>query len=870
VQIIALGVPGHTFAGWVSTDDGGYSGSNDPADVIMIGPISEFANFNSPPPVSVTVTSDPAGDGYVMVDNTTLSTPVTMVWGEGEVHSVSASSSNNGYAFVRWSDGGAQSHTITVPSANSTYTAYFGVSVQITVTSNQTGAGYVAVDGAPIATPQTFTWLSNSLHNLTAAGTVTGGTGTRYVYQSWSDSGAQSHTVTVPSSATTYTASYQTQYYLTVQAGVGGTVSPSSAWEDAGASVQIQAYPDGEHAFSSWSGSGEGSYGGTVNPRYITMSGPVTESATFGQTVQVAVTSSPTGSGYVAADGTNIATPQTLTWVVGSNHTVTAYSPISCGTGCQYTFVSWSDSGAQSHNITVSTLTTITATFQEQYYLTMSAGGGGSVDPPSGWYDAGANVQISAAPGGGYTFSGWTGSGTGSYTGTATPTTITVNLPVGEAAAFTQTQTGSTAGIAAATGVGATTFHVPSGTLSGLTAISEASLPTSGKPDLQFPYGFFRFNITGLTPGATVTVTITLPTTLQPGAQYWKYESGAGWVDMTSHMGGNNGGSTITLTLTDGGAGDQDGVANGVIADDGGPGIPPPATPTGNNGNGTVIVTGAPPTITSIQIDPGDGSNASAINVDTYYLVKVAISDPSQLTSLQRLELRLYQNGTTWPGNMDPERRQGFAWEYNGTWYQVGGSGWTSPDGVYFNATGSSHTNLSNTQGTFTFKVKAPKVSHYTAANGWYVQAWVEDKSSNQNMRTNLFAVNLYVHLTVPTTITWSATAGSSDVEASGMPFAIAYQSNAVVKLQLNATDPASQYGDTFAATNLRISDTTNPNGPHSQALSASLTDWKTGLEVTDTGGMDAYWFVSVPSGQPTGTYTFTYTMSIAFQDYAT
>jgi hypothetical protein len=234
------------------------------------------------------------------------------------------------------------------------------------------------------------------------------------------------------------------------------------------------------------------------------------------------------------------------------------------------------------------------------------------------------------------------------------------------------------------------------------------------------------------------------------------------------------------------------------------------------------------------------------------------------------LELRLYQNGTAWPGNLDLERRQGFAWEYNGTWYQVGGSGWTSPDGVYFNATGSSHPSLSGAQGTFTFKVKVPKVSHYTAAGGWYVQAWVEDKGSNQNTRTNLFAVNLYVHLTVPTTIVWSASAGASDVEASGMPFAIAYQSNAVVKLQLNATDPISQYSDSFGSSNLRISGTSDPNGPNSQTLSNAIADWKTGLVVTDSGSMNAYWFTSVPNGQPTGTYTFTYNMNIAFDHYAT
>ena len=1022
VSITALGVPGHTFASWSSSDPGGYTGQTDPSSVTMLGPVSETGFFNSPDPISITVTSTPTGAGYVVVDGSPITAPTTFTWGIGEVHNISANSQVNGNVLVRWSDGGAQSHNITLSSSTTTYTAYFGSNVQITVTSNPAGSGYLTVDGSAVTAPQTYTWLSSSLHNVTATGTVSGETGTRYSFTGWSDSGAMSHIITVPGSTTTYTANYQTQYHLTMNTGTGGSVSPGSSWEDAGAQVQIQATPDSGYDLNSWSGSGSGSYSGTANPHTITMSGPITESATFDQTVQVTIASSPTGSGYVSVDGTNITTSHAFTWVVASNHTVTASqtascgagcqyaftgwsdssarshtvtapseattitatfqqqyyltmqagsggtatpssgwhnvaetvqvqaspstnyafgswtgsgtgsysgtanpanvtmsgavtesagftsttvqvtvtsnptgsgyvnvdgtgittsqtytwsigsvhavaatSPVACGSGCQYTFTEWSDSGAQSHNITASAATTVTATFAQQYYLTMSAGSGGSVLPSSGWYNGGTNVQISATPNSGYAFSSWTGSGSGSYTGTSNSTTVTVNGQVEEAAAFAQTQTGSTSDISSSTGVGAVTIHVPSGTLTGLSAISESSLPTSGKPDLQFPYGFFRFTITGITPGSTATITITLPTNLPAGAQYWKYQSGVGWVDMTAHMGGNNGGNTITLTITDGGVGDQDGAANGVIVDDGAPGIP------ANSGNGTVIVTGGPTTITSIQIDPGDGSNASAINVDTYYLIKVNVTSSSgTLSNVQRLELRLYQNSTTWPGNLDSERRQAFAWEYNGTWYQIGSTGWTAPDGTYFNATGSSHPDLSGSQGAFTFKVKVPKVSHYTATNGWNAQAWVEDKSSNQNTRTNLFAVNLYVHLTVPTTISWSATAGSSDVEASGMPFAIAYESNAVVKLQLNATNPASQYGDAFASTNLRISDTTSPHGAHSQALSTSLADWKTGLAVTDSGSMDAYWFVSVPNGQPTGTYTFAYNVNITFQEYAT
>ena len=55
-------------------------------------------------------------------------------------------------------------------------------------------------------------------------------------------SGAQSHSYTVPSSAATVTANFQTQYQVTFAASptAGGTTSPSTAtWYNAGASAQL-------------------------------------------------------------------------------------------------------------------------------------------------------------------------------------------------------------------------------------------------------------------------------------------------------------------------------------------------------------------------------------------------------------------------------------------------------------------------------------------------------------------------------------------------------------------------------------------------------------------------------------------------------
>lgn len=111
------------------------------------------------------------------------------------------------------------------------------------------------------------------------------------------------------------------------------------------------------------------------------------------------------------------------------------------------------------------------------------------------------------------------------------------------------------------------------GTIGDLEAVAESALPEEGKPNAEFTHGFFSFNITGLTPGQTVNVTITLPDDVPVGDLWWKVNTTAGnntWYSLP--IGDDDGDNTIIITLTDGGAGDNDGAANGAIRDPGGPG----------------------------------------------------------------------------------------------------------------------------------------------------------------------------------------------------------------------------------------------------------------------------------------------------------
>jgi hypothetical protein len=125
-------------------------------------------------------------------------------------------------------------------------------------------------------------------------------------------------------------------------------------------------------------------------------------------------------------------------------------------------------------------------------------------------------------------------------------------------------------------------FDTGAGTVQNLTAVNLADIPETPPSEANLNYGIFRFNITGVTPGGSATLNLTFPQDLPAGTTYWKYGANATnstphWYTIPSTINGNK----ITITLNDGGIGDDDGAVNGIIHDDGGPSIPQtPVSPT--------------------------------------------------------------------------------------------------------------------------------------------------------------------------------------------------------------------------------------------------------------------------------------------------
>jgi len=451
VQIIATANSGYAFLSWSGSGSGSYSGSNNTATITMNSPITEIANFG----VSLTINANglnPNARGTtVTVNGVSYSysqLPVTVYISPGSTVSYSFNSSVpgiSGQRFVWSSTGGidnAQSGLFTMPATPQTLTGNYQEQYYLSVVSPNN-----------LGNPQGYGWYdAGMIVNFSVMTPVSTGPGQRYVFVSWTGTGPGSYSGTNNPATVkmngpiTEMANWQLQYYLTMQVKPkgAGTVSPSSGWYDAGEQITIWALAKSGYKFMSWSGSGKGSYSGSNNTATITMNSPVNETANFdiGITFSASGLNSNAQGTVLTVNGqsyTYSQLPVTIYASPGSSISFSWISPVSGGTGTQFVWTSTSGlRTSQSGTITVSSPGSVTASYQEQFYLTINANpsSGGSVSPGSGWYNAGTQVQISATANSGYQFASWSGSGSGSYTGTNNPATITMNSPITETANY--------------------------------------------------------------------------------------------------------------------------------------------------------------------------------------------------------------------------------------------------------------------------------------------------------------------------------------------------------------------------------------------------------------------------------------------------
>jgi hypothetical protein len=281
--------------------------------------------------------------------------------------------------------------------------------VSITITSSPvTGSGFIKVDSSAITTPHTYSWTASGTHSLEALSPVASGTGTRYVFTSWSapsfgSSTSQTYTYTVPSSAETVTANYKTQYQVTFQqSGLSGDATGIVL------TVGANTYSYSQLPLTSmWVDDGTAySYTGTVSAgtgkQYVLtgVTGPHSPVHSSG----TVTASYKTQYHMTVTSAYDTPTPTTGWFDAGTGVTASVTSPWSGPTGTQYVCIGWTGTGSvpssgtgTSVSFNINTSSTITWNWKTQYYLTVVS----PYDTPGGtdWYDNGTNAYATLATG---------------------------------------------------------------------------------------------------------------------------------------------------------------------------------------------------------------------------------------------------------------------------------------------------------------------------------------------------------------------------------------------------------------------------------------------------------------------------------------
>ena len=95
-------------------------------------------------------------------------------------------------------------------------------------------------------------------------------------------------------------------------------------------------------------------------------------------------------------------------------------------------------------------------------------------------------------------------------------------------------------------------------------------------PGITFPAGLFEYEVVVAEPGDPAAVTFHLPdgtVSQEVDTGFWVLQNGR-WSDLTARSDADHVTDEVTVTLVDGGAGDEDLRADGIIDDPGGPGVP--------------------------------------------------------------------------------------------------------------------------------------------------------------------------------------------------------------------------------------------------------------------------------------------------------
>ncbi len=290
------------------------------------------------------------------------------------------------YVCTGWSGTGS------VPASGSGTSVTFAITAPSTISWTWKTQYYLTVSSA-YGSPSGQGWYDAGFTaSFSVTTPVSGGAGTQYVFTAWSSSDTGGYTGSSASQSVTMnnpiteTASWKTQYYLTVSS-LHDSPSPSSGWFDSGTGITesvtspVSGGSGVQYVCKGWSGTGSVPVSGTASSVTFTITAP--SSIVWSWKTQYQVTFNQTGldssasSAVVTVNGNPITYLQLPYSIWADNGSSISYS---------YNNVSSSNSGEQfiligvtglSSPITVTNPMTVVGNYKTQYQVTFSQSGVG-------------------------------------------------------------------------------------------------------------------------------------------------------------------------------------------------------------------------------------------------------------------------------------------------------------------------------------------------------------------------------------------------------------------------------------------------------------------------------------------------------------
>ncbi|MCL5742814.1 MAG: hypothetical protein M1541_02630, partial [Acidobacteria bacterium] len=355
VSLRATPNPGYVFAGWLPMQ-----ASASQAFVISL-PVNEplFITARFQPARRIRIESSPPGL-KVAPDRLPMNSPALLDWGWDTTHTLSVVSPQNDsqggvWVFQSWSDGGAATHALTVPSAEGnstplTLTANFVPAARVTFLTSPPGLK-LTIDGRQNWLGYSFSWGAGETHAFEAPARQTDAHGRTYVFRGWSNDGAAAQKLSI----------------------------------------------------------GDGDLDGIRLTAYYDLLG------------RLSVSSVPGGLS-MRVDGEECATPCTIDRPQGTAVRVAAPASIASNYASRLDFDQWNDGQGAARSITLGAdVVALTATYKTMNRLTTAADPAEGAafrlqpDSPDGYYDARAQVSVALASRPGFRFLRWEGDLSGSF-----------------------------------------------------------------------------------------------------------------------------------------------------------------------------------------------------------------------------------------------------------------------------------------------------------------------------------------------------------------------------------------------------------------------------------------------------------------------